>query len=96
MTTTYENMHPKTQAPTEKRPFCCRSARRDRIMTKTSGSKSEGRKRTKAPGEIVLAWMERWTSLVNVNETNIVEKQKGTSVANMIALQWMRENRIKK
>lgn len=55
-------------------------------MTKTSGSRSEGRKRTRAPGETVLAWMERWTSLVNVKETKIVEKQNGTSVANMMML----------
>lgn len=55
-------------------------------MTKTSGSRSDGRKRTRAPGETVLAWMERWTSLVNVKETKIVEKQNGTSVANMMMM----------
>ena len=37
-----------------------------------------------APGEIVLAWMERWTIFVKTRETKMVEKQKGTSVANMV------------
>jgi hypothetical protein len=51
-------------------------------MMKRSGMSSDGKKRTKAPGETVLAWMERWTSFVKMSETKIVEKQKGTSVAN--------------
>jgi hypothetical protein len=53
-------------------------------MMKRSGMSSDGKKRTKAPGETVLAWMERWTSFVKMSETKIVEKQKGTSVANML------------
>jgi hypothetical protein len=52
-------------------------------MTRRSGRSSEGRKRTKAAKETVLACMERWTSLVKVNETKVNEKQKGTSVANI-------------
>lgn len=51
---------------------------------KRSGISSDGKKRTKAPGETVLAWIERWTSFVKTSDTNIVEKQKGTSVGNML------------
>lgn len=53
-------------------------------MTRRSGRSSEGRKRTKAAKETVLAWMERWTTFVKVNETKVREKQKGTSVANIL------------
>ena len=80
---TYEKIQPSTQAVTAATPFFCRRARRDTKMTRRSGRSSEGRKRTKAAKETVLAWMERWTSLVKVNETKVNEKQKGTSVANI-------------
>lgn len=80
---TYEKIQPSTQLVTAATPFFCRRARRDTKMTRRSGRSSEGRKRTKAAKETVLACMERWTSLVKVNETKVNEKQKGTSVANI-------------
>lgn len=80
---TYEKIQPSTQAGNAMRPLSRRSAKRDRQMTKTSGSNSEGKYRVKASSDTASVYTYRWTSLVRSRETTIMENQNGMMARNM-------------
>jgi hypothetical protein len=64
-------------------PFLGLNARRDRQMTKTSERSSDGRKKTKATGDTLLTYMDRWTNLVEIREVQVIEKQSYTKAADI-------------